>query len=94
MNYFTKEYWYVGWIPYLKFIFNTKFPFISLTARKQTNEFWLISLNRWDKQPKNILKPFHYKKLTKDKYEEIFYSLLKSDEGKHIIFNYSFNGRW
>lgn len=49
MNYFTKEYWYVGWIPYLKFIFNTKFPFISLTARKQTNEFWLISLNRWDK---------------------------------------------
>lgn len=94
MNYFTGDYWWVSGRSDLKFVENTKFPFIRMTVRRQAREFLLISLDKWDQQPQSLSKPFHYRRLTKDKYEEILYSFLESDKGKHIIFNYLFNGKW
>lgn len=94
-NYFTKEYWNVSsGRSYIKFIENIEFPFISMSARTTRQKHWQISLSRWNSKTEPISKVFYFKKLSKDKYEEIFYWFLKSDEGKHIIFNYLFEGKW
>ena len=94
MNYFSKEYWRVSVSGPLKFVKNTKFPFIGMMVRQRRSGVYEIRLNDWDVKVKNIEKVFHYKKLTKTKYEEILYSFLRNDEGKYIILNYLFRGNW
>lgn len=94
MNYFTKEYWDVSARHPYKHIRNKKFPFISMTARGYRSGVWSIDLNFWNSKAKPLSKDFRYKKLSKDKYEEILYSFLKSSDGKNSIFNYLFEGGW
>lgn len=94
MNYFSKEYWQVGGSPPIKFVNNTKFPFIKMTLRSRRSGVWDIRLNNWDSSVKNVERVFQYKKLSKNKYEEILYSFLKDNDGKHAIFNYLFKGNW
>lgn len=90
----SKDLWSVSSRPPFKFIKHKKFPFIQMTVRKKGYSNWLITLHSWDKNEKTIELNFHYKKLTKDKYKEILYAFLRSNDAKHAIFNYLFKGDW